>query len=191
MLRAGTDASLAVQPRMRGTADAVLAGRNAVAGSVIVVNADDLYPASAFAALARHLRAGPAHEHAMIGFRLDRTLVGRGSESRALLEVDNGLLVGVREGRVEKNDGLHFVAGTASQPVEGDELISMNIWAFRPSVFDAAAAAMQASTDGEVYLPDVVAHMIASGEIVRVIPSDERCIGMTYRDDVAAVRSLL
>ena len=80
---AGIPVELAVQRRPRGTADAVLAARDAVDGSFVVVNADDLYPAGAFSLIATHLRDAPAHEHAVVGFRLDRTLVGSRPEARA------------------------------------------------------------------------------------------------------------
>ena len=130
--------------RPLGTADAVLAARDAIDGSFIVVNADDLYPASAFSLLADHLRDGPADEHAMIAFRVDRTLTGNGPESRALIDVDpSGALVAIREGTVVDSSGqLRFETATSAQPLRGDELVSMNIWAFRASVFDALADAV-------------------------------------------------
>jgi hypothetical protein len=106
---------------------------------------------------------------------------------------DAGLLVGIREGQVEKTGGLRFVRHDRSQPLRGDELVSMNIWAFRPSVFAAIEAAVSAhrSGSGEIYLPDVVAQIVGHGVTVRVLPSDEACIGLTYRDDVDALRSAL
>ena len=95
---AGIPVELAVQRRPRGTADAVLAARDAVGGPFVVVNADDLYPAGAFSLIATHLRDAPAHEHAVVGFRLDRTLVGSRPEARALLTIDEaGALAAVRE----------------------------------------------------------------------------------------------
>ena len=185
---------LAVQRRPRGTADAVLAARDAVRGPLVVVNADDLYPAGAFSLIATHLRDAPAHEHAVVGFRLDRTLVGSRPEARALLTIDEaGALVAVREGHVDKNGGLRFRTATSVEKVRGDELVSMNMWTFRPNVFDALGAAVAElgahDPDVEVFLPDVVATMIAGGATVRVLPSDETCIGITYREDVDAVRT--
>jgi dTDP-glucose pyrophosphorylase len=143
----GLTVDLAVQrllpgrSRPLGTADAVLAARDAIDGSFIVVNADDLYPASAFSLLADHLRDGPPDEHAMVAFRVAHTLTGNGPESRALIEVDqSGALVSIREGAVVDRSGrLHFETAASAQPLRGDEPISMNIWAFRASVFGALA----------------------------------------------------
>ena len=190
----GIPTVFAVQRRPRGTADAVLAARDVIEGSAIVVNADDLYPASAFRMLVAHLRDTSSEENATIAFRLDHTLLGARPESRALLTVDDaGVLIGVREGRIEKTPVLQFVRDDRAEPVQGDELVSMNIWGFRPSVFPAIEAAVSAHrTDaGELYLPDVVAQLVASGVTVRVLRSEETCIGLTYREDVDAPRSAL
>lgn len=185
-----------VQPSARGTADAVLVAQREVEGSVVVVNGDDLYPADAFERVTRHLREAPEGEHAVVGFRLDRTVLGSRPESRALLEADpQERLVAVQEGRVEKEPALQFVSTTASIALRGDELVSMNMWAFRPAVFDALHAAIAdrgaARESGEVYLPDVVAAMVAKGDTVRVLRSDAPCIGITYRGDLDAVRAAL
>ena len=190
---AGIPVELAVQRRPRGTADAVLAARDAVGGPFVVVNADDLYPAGAFALIATHLRDAPAREHAVVGFRLDRTLVGSRPEARALLSIDAaGTLAAVREGNVGK-DGLHFITAMSVEGLRGDEIVSMNMWGFRPSAFDALAASVAElgahDPDVEVFLPDVVATMIAGGATVRVLQSDDACIGITYREDVDAVRA--
>ena len=185
---------IVLQREHRGTADAVLAARSAVSGSIVVVNADDLYPGRAFTSIVDHLRDAPADEHAVVGFRVDRTLNGPRPEMRALLTVDRtGALVGAREGSVEKEEGLRFRTATTLEALRGDELISMNIWGFRPSVFDVLAAAVGetgAHDRGvEVYLPDVVAKMIVGGATIRVLPSDDVCLGITYPEDVAAVRA--
>jgi dTDP-glucose pyrophosphorylase len=185
---------LVVQRRPRGTADAVLAARDALGGSFVVVNADDLYPAGAFSLLATHLYDAQSHEHAVVGFRLDRTLVGSRPESRALLTIDEaGVLVEVREGSVEKGGGLHFRTATSVDLLSGDEIVSMNMWGFRANVFERLAAAVgelgASGPDGEVYLPDAIELMIEGGTTVRVLLSDEACIGMTYPEDLATVRA--
>src|SRR5262245_19130528 len=194
--RTDISVDLVIQRRPRGTADAVLSARDVVAGPMVVVNADDLYPASTFATLAGHLRDAPAHEHAAIGFRLERTRVGSRPESRALLDVDAlGALRRIREAKIEMDaDGGYSTTGS-QEVVAGDQLVSMNIWAFRSSVFAALEAAVAEHDDrrveGEVQLPDVVASMVASGATVRVLPSEETCLGLTYAEDLDAVRSAL
>jgi len=187
---------LVTQRRPRGTADAVLVARDVAAGPIVVVNADDLYPASAFAVIAAHLHDAPVHEHAVVGFRLDRTRVGSRPESRALLDVDElGLVTSVREVQIERRpDGTLVVTGELDG-IASDQRVSMNMWAFRPSVFDTLDATVadrdQRGIEGEVFLPDVVGSMVAEHTTVRVLPCDETCFGLTYADDVDTVRSVL
>jgi bifunctional N-acetylglucosamine-1-phosphate-uridyltransferase/glucosamine-1-phosphate-acetyltransferase GlmU-like protein len=185
---------LILQRHRRGTADAVLAAQHSVPGPMIVVNADDLYPPSAFTALAAHLQDAPAHEHAAVGFRVERTRIGARPESRALLDVDeSGVLRGIQEAKIRQDGDGGFSTTEPHETVAGDQLVSMNIWAFRPDVFDALEAAVadfeRRSVDGEIYLPDVVASMVAAGSTVRVLPSDETCLSLTYPEDLDAVRS--
>jgi NDP-sugar pyrophosphorylase family protein len=190
----GVRVDVVIQPRPSGTADAVLVTRNAVPGPLVVVNADDIYPAGAFSALAAHLVEAPPHEHAAVGFRLDRTRIASRPESRALLDVDeSGVLRHIRETQVERSADGTFSTTGAAELVAGDQLVSMNIWAFRPSVFDALSDAVREhdrrDADGEVFLPDVVAAMVGAGAIVRVLPTEEPCVSLTYPDDLDAVRS--
>ena len=185
-----------IQRRPRGTADAVFAARDATSGPIIVVNADDLYPASAFGSLVAHLRDAPACEHAAVGFRLDRTRVGMRPESRALLDADDtGVLRRIRETQIERQGDGGFSTRDSPELVAGDHLVSMNIWAFRQSIFGATEAAIAEREEhrvgGEVFLPDVVASMLESGETVRVLRSGDTCVGLTYPEDVDAVRSAL
>jgi bifunctional N-acetylglucosamine-1-phosphate-uridyltransferase/glucosamine-1-phosphate-acetyltransferase GlmU-like protein len=203
--RAQLPVEMVVQPmppgraRPLGTADAVLAARGAIDGPFVVVNADDLYPADAFGMLVAHLRAGPHDEHAMVVFRVRATLTARRPVSRALVDVDvdaAAALVAIREGTVIcAGDGLRFESGSAVQPLRGDEYVSMNMWALQQSAFDALADAVGAfvaeRTAGEIFLPDVVGSMVASGATVRVFVSESSCVGVTHREDVAVLRAMV
>jgi bifunctional N-acetylglucosamine-1-phosphate-uridyltransferase/glucosamine-1-phosphate-acetyltransferase GlmU-like protein len=185
--RLGASVAVVVQQRKRGTADAVLTTREVASGPIVVVNADDVYPVSAFDVVARHL-----DDHAAVGFRLDRGRIGTRPESRALLECNaTGMLTGVREVKVVRGaDGAFSVAGE-SEIVAGDQRVSMNMWAFQPSAFDALASAVAAETEGEVFLPNVVASMVATGARVRMLPCDDECVSLTYAEDIDIVRSAL
>lgn len=179
-----------------GTAHAVLAARSEVHSPFVVVNADDLYPADAFVLAADHLRTAPADEHAMVGFRVARTLTGNRPVSRALVQVDNARLVTAREGTVVTDvGGLRFETDASVLPLRGDECVSMNMWVFRDSVFaalaDGVAAFIAGGCVGEVFLPDVVASIVQAGKVVRVVISESACIGMTHDEDISAIRAAL
>jgi hypothetical protein len=146
--------------------------------------------------VAAHLRDAPAHEHAAVGFRLDRTRVGTRPESRALLDVDEaGVLRWMREAQIEGHADGRFRITQSGEAVAGDQLVSMNMWVFRQTVFGALAAALaeheERCLEGEVYLPDVVAAIVEAGATVRVLKIAETCVGLTYADDLDAVRAAL
>ena len=99
----------------------------------------------------------------------------------------------IRETQVECGAGGTFSTVGSAELVAGDQLVSMNIWAFRRTVFDALERAVaeheQRGAAGEVLLPDIVASMVETGAIVRVLPTEETCVSLTYADDLDAVRS--
>ncbi len=167
---------LVVQPEPRGTADAVLRCRHVVDGPFAVVNADDLYPAAAFRMLGTHLAAPDAH--ALVAFQAQQTFVSDRPVSRARVVESGGELV-------------YVVEQTVTPATAGDQWVSMNMWGFLPSVFDAIDATRAEPHANEWLLPDVVATMTAAGARVRVLRCDEPCIGITYADDVDAVRATL
>ena len=183
--------------RPLGTADAVLAARAAVDGSFAVVNGDDVYPERAFALLTGHLGGSSGGEHALVAFPVAQTLSGDRAVSRAILEVDDTqALVAIREGTVVSGaGGRRFEAADGSQPIADDARVSMNMWGFRPSIFeplaDAVAQFVAEDRHGEAWLPDVVQSQVDAGATVRVLVCEERCFGVTHEADLAAVRSAL
>ena len=164
-----------------GTADAVLQCRGAINGPFAVVNADDLYPQRAFELLAAHLSS--SSEHGLIAFRLRNTVISDRPVSRALLSFDEVT------GQLRSIDERHHIEPAT---VSDDPWVSMNMWGFQPSIMDdlarAVAQFLASDASGEVLLPDVAARLSASGTALRVIQCEERCIGVTYAEDVPTVR---
>jgi hypothetical protein len=181
-----------------GTAAAVLASRHLIDGTFVVVNGDDAYPADAFALLAAHLRAAPADEHALVAFRVAKTLTSTSRPvSRAAIAVGaQSQLLDIREGTVVPGpDGLRFDQGTAAESLPGETPVSMNMWGFRASVWPEFASAVDdfvaSGRAGEVLLPDVVTSLVRAGAVVRVLVSESVCVGVTHPEDVGAVRDAL
>ena len=81
--------------------------------------------------------------------------------------------------------------------VAADSLVSMNMWGFTPSYVDALRSRFPLFLRGhagdgkaEFPLPQIVDEMIRAGTArVKVIPTDEKWYGVTYREDLAAVRA--
>ncbi|MBN2565401.1 MAG: nucleotidyltransferase [Candidatus Eisenbacteria bacterium] len=182
-----------------GTAHAVLCARDAVPGAFAAINADDFYGAGAFAAVGRHLGGG-SPDYCMAGYRLDHTLSEHGHVSRGVCEVTgDGLLRGIVERETIRafTDGIKYeAAGGSWVPLPDDAVVSMNIWGFGHAFFDHLDAAFRTFLENridepgaECYLPAVVDDLVAEGSArVRVLPTDERWFGITYREDRPTVQ---
>ena len=155
-----------------GTAHALLCATDALEGPFAVANADDHYGTTSFEALAEAL-ANP-HDDTdawMVGFELERTLSPHGPVARALCrQTDDGFLAALEE---------HTAVS------KGRSLVSMNLWGFRRSFLDALAAGFESFRGGgEFQLPTEVNALIADkGFRVRVLPTTERWLGVTWPDD--------
>jgi len=171
----------AVQERPLGTADAVLAAESFAGGaSIVVLNADNLYPTEAIFDLQTLGRAG------LIGFRRSGLLrSGDIPADRinqfALIDWTGGMLTRI----VEKPD-----AETAAEFGE-DPWVSMNLWLLPPTIF-ASARAIAPSPRGELELVDAVRHgMEVLGERYRVKVRDDAVLDLSTRGDIPRVRERL
>ena len=185
-----------------GTGQAVLAAEQAVAGPFVVVNADDFYGAEGFAQLAEFMRqeqGGGVPTFAMIGYRLRDTLPDAGAVSRAVCRcTSDGWLDNIEElSGIERDgpDARYRDCAGQLHPLSGGELVSMNLWAFTPAVFDLLREGFRrfldlhgASPDAEFHLPSAIGAMIRGGAArVRVLPNRDAWCGVTHRNDKARV----
>lgn len=168
-----------------GTGHAILCARDKVNTPFAVINADDFYGREAFAEIGKYLADGGGT--CMVGYKLGNTLTENGAVSRGVCEVEDGFLKGVCEHTaLDKNSGIPL-----------DATVSMNLWGFMPSVFDEIEAQFKSFLDNvtdvkkqEFFIPSVVDTMIKrDGEKVRVLPTDERWYGVTYKEDTESVRA--
>jgi len=192
------DVAFSIQPRPLGTVDAVLAARGSVDESTPfgVANADDLYGTDALRVLGRHLTT--TGTNCLVGFRLDRALVGDLPVTRGVCAVADGVLVGIAERRHVTHLGGTFRADDGVEPAILDPvaLVSMNLWGFAPAMWEVLADAMSsaagASEDDEVLLPELVGRLVAGRGVLsrfEVLSTTSRCIGVTHPDDLELVRA--
>jgi hypothetical protein len=208
--------SFAEQRLPLGTVHAVLAARAEVGKDqpFAVANADDVYGQSGMGLLASRL-GDDQREHALVGYHLASTIVTDAPVTRGVCRVDDaGRLTAIDERRQVSRlpDGASFLAqdGVLPDKLSGEELVSVNLWGFRESIWDVFDAAMEASgldedallaevasgkeiPKTEVLLPEVIGTMIASGQgwPVRVLATDSSCIGVTHAEDLPVVRAEL
>ena len=145
----------------------------------------------------------------MVGYRLKNTVTDNGYVSRGVCELNEQKeLVSVTERtRIEKKeDGIAFSEddGKTWNMIDGDTLVSMNMWGFTHSMLDEIRAGFpEFLTKGlkenpmkcEYYLPAVVSGLLAENKAaVTVLESEDKWYGVTYKEDkpvvVAAIQSL-
>ncbi len=200
-----------VQGAIAGTAQAVASTAPYVEGSFGVANSDDLYGEEGLRTLVREVDSLGPDEHAIIGYRLDQTVLTDAPVTRGIcLTRPDGYLEAVVEQTVQRNvaDGGFTGRPLLSDPSDpptvltGGEVVSMNLWGFSEGIFDdleraldrfdPEAAPHDASKPPELLLPDVVAHLVGKDLArVRVVPTGGRCIGLTHPDDVPLVREIV
>ncbi len=192
------DVRFAMQPVPLGTVNAVLSASEHVGDAPYGVgNADDIYGRDACALLAEHLRTR-GDTNALVGYRLADAIIGFSAVTRGICQVDaDGNLVGVDERRqVTATPEGRYVAGDGRQPetLSGDDRVSMNLWGFAPSfhktLHAAMDAAVNASEESEVLLPEVVAQSLDTSPFA-VLPAAGRCIGVTHPGDLSLVQAEL
>lgn len=179
-----------------GTGHAVLVAKDAVKRPFAVINADDFYGASGYQVLANHFATSSGY--ALVGYPLKQTLSEFGTVSRGLCATDaSGRLKHITEiTKIEKNgSGAQYTdAAGVSQPLSGEEIVSMNFWGFTPAVFpqlEALFADFMAKNGSdpkaEFYLPTSISTLnerkLAD---VSLLQSHDAWFGITYREDLAA-----
>ncbi len=192
------DVRFAMQPVPLGTVHAVLCAAEYVGDvSYGVGNADDVYGIAACGLLAAHLRHDP-EASALVGYRLADAVIGPSAVTRGICRVGaDGQLLGVDERRqVTPTPDGGFVSSDGREPalLSPDARVSMNLWGFTPAfhkVLEAAmAAAVDASEEAEVLLPEVVAQSLGTTSFA-VLDARGKCVGVTHPDDLPLVQAEL
>lgn len=179
--RARVRISYAVQAEPLGTADAVAAASDfAGRDRFVVVNGDNLYPTESL----RRLVAEPGL--ATVGFSPDGLVANSNIPADritafALLKLDSAGYVA---------DVIEKPSADATAGLGPERWVSMNCWLLGPRVFEACAA-IPLSPRGELELVDAVRWLIAAGERVSLVTSDEGVWDLSSRGDVADVARAL
>ncbi|NAS10505.1 UTP--glucose-1-phosphate uridylyltransferase [Flavobacteriaceae bacterium R33] len=175
-----------------GTAHAVWSAREVIKGPFAVINADDYYGQAAYRNAADFIRSNGENEvYALLGYTLKDTLSIHGSVSRGVCKRDGKRLISVEERTKIEQQSDKITDLDSGLEFDGNELVSMNFWVCRPSIFEQIEGDLRAfmqneetQKTGEVYLPFVVQAMLQQDKVsVEVIPSDSKWFGVTYADD--------
>ena len=195
-----------------GTAHAVLSCIDQIDGPFAVINADDYYGQEAFRLIYDYLAThqdDDKYRYTMVGYRLKNTVTDNGHVARGICELNEKKeLVRVTERtRIEKRgDGIAYSEddGETWVDVDGDTLVSMNMWGFTRSILDEINAGFPAFLEKglkenpmkcEYFLPSVVSTLLEEDRAtVAVLESEDKWYGVTYKEDkpvvVAAMQEL-
>lgn len=170
-----------------GTAHAVLCARDVVKNPFAVINADDFYGQSAYQII--HDELVKNEGMCMVGYKLGNTITENGTVSRGVCEVENGILKSVTEHTaIDKNSGISL-----------DKIVSMNMWGLDTDIFPFMEKEFKLFLDekinvpkSECFLPSVISNrIIEEGKQVKVLETAEKWYGVTYREDMPAVREAM
>ncbi len=189
-----------------GTAHVLYACRDVLNGPFAVINADDYYGPDAFQKTYKFLAALPTNsekEYCLAGFWAENTLSENGSVTRGVckVSVDGELL------KITETGGIFKTAGGAAATQTENGIaefplgtpVSMNMWGFSADIigvicreFEGFLTQNAANNKAEFLIPILIGSLIERGKAkVQVLPTGGRWYGMTYSEDVPAVRAAL
>ena len=182
-----------------GTCHAVLAAKGLISGNFCVINADDYYGAQAFRLMYDELEIagdGAKFDYSMVGYMLANTLTEYGYVARGVCALgEGGRLAGVDERlKIMWKDGvIKYEEGEDWIEVPPHATVSMNLWGFTPSFLEEVEKGFPVFLDealknnplkAEYLLPRKIDELLKNGKAtVKVLPTDERWFGVTYKED--------
>ena len=178
-----------------GTGQAVLAAKKVINTPFIVINADDYYGKEGFKAVHEYLVNGG--KSCMAGFVLKNTLSDNGGVTRGICKMDeeNNLTEVVETKNIVKTE---HGAETNGVDMNVDSLVSMNMWGLTPEFLDVLEKGFNEFFEKEVpenplkaeyLIPIFIGELLNKGKMsVKVLKTNDTWYGMTYHEDVEAVR---
>jgi dTDP-glucose pyrophosphorylase len=179
-----------------GTSHAILVTSSKVKEPFGVINADDFYGVESFKILHDFLvNDKDPNNYCIVGYKLGNTLSDHGHVNRGVCQAgSDGLLKKIVETRqIEKTKEGAIAPGPDGKQLNftGNEIVSMNLWGFKPSCYDFLGKEFRNFIDNygmdlksELDIPTSVDKFVKNGEItIKILMSNERWFGVTYRED--------
>lgn len=166
-----------------GTGQAVIAAKKFIDSPFAVINADDFYGKGGYKELKKHFENST--ETCMVGYKLQNTVSENGTVARGICEIENGYLTGVTE----------HLSIPKDNDFPADTIASMNMFGFMPKLFGELETGFVKFLEeqgkelkSEYLLPRIVDKMIKEdGEKVKVLHTDDKWYGVTYKEDKESV----
>ena len=179
-----------------GSVRAVLMGKDLINSPFGVINAVNFYQKESFQLLYEHLTRLKDSEHSSVNicYRLTNVLAESGGVTRGICEVDEeGYLISVTDRLgVERVGGVPMYPNEVHkwEPLDENNLVSMNMWGFMPDIFDEMQVAFDEFLDAHgmdmkahYSIPAFMNQKIAKGAKVKVIETPSQWMGLVSHDD--------
>ena len=179
-----------------GTSHAILVTSSKIKEPFGVINADDFYGAESFRILRDFLvNDKNPNNYCIVGYKLGNTLSDHGHVNRGVCQAgEDGFLKKIVETRqIEKTKNGAIAPGADGNPqyFTGNEIVSMNLWGFKPSCYEFLGKEFRnfinrsgMDLKSELDIPTSVDKFVKNGEItIQILMSNERWFGVTYRED--------
>ncbi len=187
-----------------GTGHAVWVAKDKVNEPFAVINADDFYGGESYKVLSNYFKNSDTEDYAVVAYRLKNTLSDHGTVNRGVCyNNESGHLTKVVECtkiRKEEDGVVRYPDDNNEKQILADDtLVSMNMWAFRPSYFkyvdDQFADFLKnfgKELKSEFYIPSAIDKLINDGTLnVDVLDTDSSWFGVTYQADKPIVMEKL
>lgn len=184
-----------------GTVPAILSAKEFINEPFLIINADDYYGREVFELMYKYLN-NPENlnkneiQIAMAGYKLKNTLSDNGAVNRGVcLENEKHELISIKETHgIENKDGK--ILSKENHPADFlnlESLVSMNVWASFPEFVEISEKYFEKYLEknkddlmsAEYILADMVEELLEDKKAkVKVIPTDDEWIGITYKEDL-------
>lgn len=184
-----------------GTVPAILSAKEFINEPFLIINADDYYGREVFELMYKYLN-NPENlnkneiQIAMAGYKLKNTLSDNGAVNRGVcLENEKHELISIKETHgIENMDGK--ILSKENHPADFlnlESLVSMNVWASFPEFVEISEKYFEKYLEknkddlmsAEYILADMVEELLEDKKAkVKVIPTDDEWIGITYKEDL-------
>jgi len=179
-----------------GTSHAILVTSSVINEPFGVINADDYYGMDSFRILRDFLVDDKnPNNYCIVGYKMKNTLSDHGHVNRGVCRVGaTGFLENIVETReiAKTSFGAQAPASDGTfQKFAGDEVVSMNLWGFKPSCYSFLGEefrnfinAKGMDLKSELDIPTSIDKFVKNGQItIQILMSNERWFGVTYRED--------
>ncbi len=183
-----------------GTTHALLATRDIVKGPFMIINADDFYGRDSFQKMYDYLKNIQNDEYSMVGVKLANTLTDNGTVTRGICQGNDGHLSSIVEtGDIRPKGATSEYKDSHGNWVELPEetLCSMNYWGFTPAIYPLMEERFRIFLENGVeanpmkaehVIPTAIGELLKEEKVsVKVLSTDFRWFGVTYREDKQSV----